>query len=426
MKNILIVNDTTELTNWGCKGTTEAITEHLFKKDLNYKKIKFGKTSKVYRYKKNRQKNRVFRYFLIKPFKFLDYFFCSVDNISRFSKPAFLENVFEKLGRVKAVPEISSEFELVAFNWLNNNIFNDEIEKIKWADCILINGEGSIYGRETKGFYLMFLAWFVREKLNLKTPILFVNATIQIDEHRSFTLGMAKKTFNYFDELIVREPISQKKLEELDLYDGEIKCFPDMVFSHEYKLEKMKNIDFPFVLDQPFIIIGDSSHITRDEIFQKEFYKSQVLNLLKKFDKEFPDHQIVLSYCNEGLPGFDYTDYPKIKASDYSYREYIYLCSHADLHVSGRHHGSLYAIMGRCPFIMMSANTYKTEADARLVDWPFETYDLTNIAFNTDKLLKDAKKIINNKNKYSNFIDKKIKDFDRVCLNHINVLDKYI
>jgi len=406
---ILLINDTRHLTNWGCVGTTTGLLEEIDQEGIDIKTIELKKMTKHYRYKNiladifHRNARILFKR------KKIDY-----------------NKIAEKLGAVKAIPEISTEFESIATNWLNNKEFEREIEKLKWADFILVNGEGSIYGREAKGFYLMFLAWFCREKLDLNTPMCMVNCTIQIDDHRSLTNGMARKTFDYFDEIFVREPISKKRVEELDLYSGEVKCFPDIVFRHDIPSKndlKLKKLSFE--IEKPFIIIGDSSHTTRDSIFKTETFKETVVEFIERMDEEFPNHQIVLSCCPEGLPGFDKIDYPKISAKDVSYSDYIYICSKADLHISGRHHGSLYAMIGDCPFLMMSANTYKTEGDARLVDWPFKTYDLTNLKYNMSDIIEDSKTIINKRKKYVDYLKEKKKDFEKKCLNHVNVVKKY-
>lgn len=362
---VFLFNDSTSQNNWGCRATTLGLLKLIEEDDheiigsMQLEKIstiQINNTTSIL--KGLLKKNRLIYTF----FRTLAW------NIKRIGG--------YRMGFISSFKDFDKYSNLI----LSNKEWKKEFVQMKKADLILVNGEGSIYGDEQKGFFTLFVCWFVKTKLN-KTCAL-VNHTLNLSNNNMEEI--AKIVYPMLDDVSFRERISEKNHKSICRNDIDL-FVPDAAFVHKvsptnvlntFMVNNKKKLSGLNIIEDNYVCILGSSVLGRPDdgnLFPKDQFLFLVESLLSKKYKvvmvasdttdELPFKQISLS---KNLPFFD---------ASTDLESGIALLTNADCLIGGRWHPSILGSLGGTPSIMMSANTAKTKAFLNMFDLPDEVFD---------------------------------------------------
>ena len=112
-------------------------------------------------------------------------------------------------------PEVADQFETVADEWLSGGGGPGAPEflvRLRSADLVVLNGEGSLYRDNLSAIRELFLAWLSKERLGI--PTVFVNGMVHLTDVMPILPAMVRKTFSVLDAVAVRESCSLRNLEQ--------------------------------------------------------------------------------------------------------------------------------------------------------------------------------------------------------------------
>jgi hypothetical protein len=371
-KKILLVNDTYDDSNLGCKATTNALYE-LIDEYLDDHIV--SDVIKLYHTERNEITGII-------PRRFKDF-----------------HALAKKIGAGIIPPVL--EF---------------DISRIKSCDIVIINGEGSIYKDVLKCRYQLFLAYISKTVYN--KAVYIVNHTAEI----SFVKDIIKEVYAILDGIAVREPFSLNELKNIGITN--VVLAPDAVFKYKLKASSRFSSRLPhgFNFKKDFIIIGGSS--LNNPLYEKWYGKwdyNSFIIFIKKI-KEITGMQIMLADVGgDGfLRGFDFekdTFY-----SVFNYNDYMALSYHAKVHISGRHHASCLAAISGCPLIGLTANTHKMEGDFMLLDWDIPVFNFYKINDYIDDILHYVSIIIKKNNYYRAKIINRVNEIRKDVKKNVTIV----
>ena len=70
-------------------------------------------------------------------------------------------------GGQNTTPRTRKDFDALADRIERGTMFRTELDAMRLADLVMINGEGSIYNDQRKGFYSLFWAYFSKTRLKI-------------------------------------------------------------------------------------------------------------------------------------------------------------------------------------------------------------------------------------------------------------------
>lgn len=265
----------------------------------------------------------------------------------------------------KQFPQTAEQFDDVeffkqAFN-ANNLIYN----AIEAADCVVINGEGSIHHLSPVSLTLLYIAYAAKKFKGKQVHIINHSpypANVRMAED-NFAFQLYRSVYNQLDYIAIREHISHKLMTDYGTKaELSFDCLPITV-TEDYtpdKLDSSKNI-----------VISGSVSFSKERIddigklmqhFQQQGYKIKVLHGAKSF----PAQDDILFI--EELKKLEFNKYEVIDAK--SLTEWFDCINSASAFVSGRFHHSLAAIYLETPCVMMESNTLKNVAIAESFNQP--------------------------------------------------------
>ena len=311
-KNIALLNDTSEWYHWGCTATSSAIRKRIAQCGHGGIYVPINHT---YNFKQFPQTTDQFE---------------SVD----FFKQAFTANRF---------------------------IYN----AIEAADCIVINGEGSIHHLSPVSLTLLYIA-FAAKKFKNK-PVHIINHSPYPDNAREarddFAFQLYRSIYNQLDYVAIREHISHKLMTDYGTQaELSFDCLPITV-TEDYSPE---NLD-----SNKNIVIAGSVSFTKDKItdleklmvhFSQQGYKIKILMGAKAFPAQ-DDVNFVQELMKLKFKKFEVIDAKSLT-------EWLDCLNSASVFVSGRFHHSLAAIYLETPCVMMESNTFKNVAIAETFNMP--------------------------------------------------------
>lgn len=219
---------------------------------------------------------------------------------------------------------------------------------IKWADLVVINGEGTIHHNYYGSQILLALALIATE---YKKNTILVNATIE-----SIDNTMIKESLSKINYISVRDNYSKQYLKSFSI---ECKMHPDAAFSNNY-------IDFPqFKLkkDKPNCLISSG-------IEQSTTTAANLINIVQRNGYE----PIYCCFDNSDDSVYRYCRTNKIEVIHHAtipWWCFPSFLNQFDLCLSGRHHLNVFCILGKTPFVPLSSNTWKIQGTLDLIDYPF-------------------------------------------------------
>jgi len=361
MKNkILLVNDTYDDNNLGCKATTEA----LYRLIDNY----------------------------------LDD--CNVTDVIKLYHT-------ERSELNGVIPEADiDDYELKStHNYLMATLpLQFELNKIVNCDIVVINGEGSIYKTVLKCRYILYVAYIAKKVFSKK--VYLINHTADI----SMIRDIAKRVYPILDGVAVREPVSYRELLNAGIHNivqasDAIFCFESSEFTGFHE-----RLPFGFDIEKDYIMLGGSS--LNHALYEKwngVWDVSSFYNLITSLrDNTHAQIMLVDVGGDSFLREFDRLE--NVYYGKMNYNDYVLLAKQAKIHISGRHHGLCLAAIAGCPLIGLSANTHKIKGDFELLNWNLPVIDFYKINESTDQILNLIKELLENNIIYRQAILEKIEE----------------
>ncbi|MDG0980901.1 MAG: polysaccharide pyruvyl transferase family protein [Halieaceae bacterium] len=348
---IFLFNDTRSQNNWGCRATTDALIELTqgcqaeIVGSLLLEEISTIKTNYLMTVVKKHLKSFKKTYFLLRTLAW---------------KAKKMGG--SKFGYLSSI----SDFESFSDRIFSGEIWSKHLPALLECDLVLVNGEGSIYGEEQKGFHTLFICWFAKVKLKKKCAL--VNHTCDFSYPPMRQLG--EEIYPILDDVIFREPICHEEYRAF-LKNDKNSFFPDAAFIFDpVHREELSNIPesmvdwskYPFdpAQDDYVCILGSSilGRPENGELFPIKQYSALTAKLISKgfypifiasdTTDEAPFRQLAAQW---NVPFFD--------ASTPRHHGMALLCNASCL-IGGRWHPSILGSKGGTPSIMTTANTTKT------------------------------------------------------------------
>ena len=354
--NILLINDGKECSNWGLQASSAALID-IFKKNRNVNIETIPH-------------NKIHQKFSFDPYIFGKKLFNEQSRTHKFiSKNNLL------------IPTTADQYELYSDLWIRGNggSFSKEIlVKIEKSDCVFFNAEGSTYRKNFGSLAGLFLLYLSSFKFNKKA--IFINGSFTISSVDNVLSGIAKKLYKNNIQFYVREPLSMKDLERINIKSTLI---PDSVFYYSEKIDniyKKSNND----LSNYFAVSKSMLPMIQDS-FCKDKLDAYLEIIIKISEKSnLSPIFLVKDREDKSLIGFKkYLKTAKVANKDYSFSEIQNLISKCNFLISGRYHHLIFACNTSTNICCLSSSSHKIEGLAKLIsdqgNMEIPVFDPTNI-----------------------------------------------
>lgn len=279
--------------------------------------------------------------------------------------------------------------------------WNYENDKIEWADIIIINSEGAIVkGTEVTGKYKvdarynLFLAYYSKKIYNKKVYI--INHTV--DPHNRDAIEIINYIYPMLDGVYLRETMSYNNINAETMA---VKFVPDALFAYisNYKTDYSK---YGIDISKPYICIGDSSGFSALGVgvsYDYEVFFDRFITELKKNICE----QIIFI---DGFRGennkinkvITNNNMPFVGLQNATYHDLANILRLSMIFISGRWHASILALLGGTPILCWGADSHKTEALYKIIDYPYYFFDINSLPINVDRLIEEINKVLKSEN----------------------------
>lgn len=354
--NILLINDGKECSNWGLQASSAALID-IFKK---YRNINIDTIS----HKKLHQKYSFDPYIFGKKF---------------FNEQSRTHKFFSKKNLL--IPTTADQYDLYADLWIRGNggEFSKEIlSKIEKSDCVFFNAEGSTYRKNFGSLAGLFLLYLSSFKFNKKS--FFINGSFTISSVDNVLSGIADKLYKNNIEFYVREPLSKRDLEGINIKSTVI---PDSVFYYSEMIDNIykksnNNLSNYFAVSKSML-----------PMIQDSFYEDKLdayLELIIKISEKSKLNPIFLVKDKEDRSLISFKKYlkkAKVADKNFSFARIQNLISKCNFLISGRYHHLIFACNTSTNICCLSSSSHKIEGLAKLISDQSNTqipvYDPTNI-----------------------------------------------
>jgi polysaccharide pyruvyl transferase WcaK-like protein len=277
-------------------------------------------------------------------------------------------------------PEVADQFETVADEWLSAGGGPGAPEflvRLRSADLVVLNGEGSLYRDNLSAIRELFLAWLSKERLGI--PTIFVNGMVHLTDVTPILPAMVRKTFSVLDAITVRESCSLRNLEQ---YAPGISALlvPDSAFAtlpaaarHTPAVHKVLEMvgDSPFFCFDPGAMPIDHRPARQSALFQLVTRLKGAVGQAVLVSSA-PADRYIKAIADE--TGSVYVD------TIADYREFMALVDHARFLVSGRYHNPILAAIVGCPSVTLASTSHKVHGTCEmlggLIGTPFDGTDI--------------------------------------------------
>jgi hypothetical protein len=110
-------------------------------------------------------------------------------------------------------PEVADQFDDLADEWLAGQGgpgAEEFLSRLRGADAVLLNGEGSLYRTNLSAIRELFVAWLCKTRLGI--PTVYLNGRVHLTNVMPILPAMVRKTFAELDAVAVRDPFSLRNL----------------------------------------------------------------------------------------------------------------------------------------------------------------------------------------------------------------------
>lgn len=312
VKNILLINDTEDDYHFGCTATSYAIKNKLRQNCKTLDTISVQEIWQITNPPKNKQEF--------------------------FSKP-FIKQ------------------------YIQNN--QQYINKIKKANKIVINGEGTILGFSNRNgtqnlLFLAYIAQLLKKNISIINHSCFPLLSIYSREDQPETISIYKTIYSNLSYCCVRDMRSLAILNRIGITNAKLgfDCLPIYIHSF-YKECPIK------YSPKSYIVL--SGGIAFAKIF-KEFLEENISKITKTFKKKIiflMSHTTIQSYDDIELLKIieEFNNNSNIKIDIYwaqNVNEFLSIIQNAFFQISGRFHHSIAALFFGTPFLVYASNSPKT------------------------------------------------------------------
>jgi polysaccharide pyruvyl transferase WcaK-like protein len=281
-----------------------------------------------------------------------------------------------------AWPEVADQFETIADDWLSGHAgsgVKEYLVKLKNADLIMLNGEGSVYRSNVSAIRELFLLWFAKTRLGI--PAMFVNGTVHLTDIMPVLPAMVRKAFSALDGIALREPFSYRNVLAY-VPDVSARMIPDAAWIMNREAEAVRSLS-PGLPELPTgdFFLFDPGGMIRDFRFPKRSALVELLRALRELGPKpvvivkqppYDDFLIELARMN-GVPVF---------GRGHTYRQFMALQSRAQFQVTSRYHDLILGTIMGCPSVPLASGSHKIHGACELLDglagMPFDGTDLRN------------------------------------------------
>lgn len=275
--------------------------------------------------------------------------------------------IFRKFWEIKLAKAILNDDRVnVVKNLMRLNI--DE-EIFNGFDTVCFNGEGAIH---SKSGHLIRLMGMIYEFKKRGAFVSALNQTVDLGENELLQ-KVVQKVYSMVDYLAVREPVSQRELQNLGLE-------PELVGDAAYALgrfsdEKITSLIPDLKLPSKFIAVTGSSYLKRNKKSIKMM--DNLLNEIEKFYQGVPIYFLAnaktdIYLANKLQSKYNFTIF---SAPQEKYERAIAVIAKAHIVIGGRQHPNIFAAMQGVPFIPLKGNTHKMEGVVELLNYPIKVLD---------------------------------------------------
>lgn len=370
-KRILVLNDGSSYENWGIKACIDGVRSIISHHDNGF------------------YVDRLSHQFMHKRYSF---------DFKILGRNLFLDDgrVAKKLFKpFHMLPRIADEYDAIANIWLSGKGgagVEEYLDKVKKADIVLFNAEGSTYRDNIGAIKGLFMLWFAKTKLNKKCY--FINGSVTLTLVDSILPAMVRKTFDSIDMAVVREPYSYSNI--IDYYPSlknKVKVRPDSVFSlpDEYPVsDRLKSLPF---WGEDFFCVS-LSMLPMDIKYSKK--ESTLVRLIEDIKALIPNVVFLAKDIeDQRLKSLANVTEAYFLSGDFSYKDVQMVLSRSKLLLSGRYHHLIFAVKVGCPIVPFGSSSHKihglSEFYKDICDGPFDPTDLTYVH---KSILSSVKKIL--------------------------------
>lgn len=350
---VFLVGDTSNRTNWGCRATSLALKSMIARHGRIEGSLDIRATQAGIRKRFSNRAGFALERTLVGRCK-------EGDEGWKLHAERFFSGAVQFLGvTIGSLERLSDE--LAA-----GRILPTIADRIRGADVVLINGEGSFMGRRVSGRVEMLVGYCAATRFG--KPVALVNHTADLRDPVMAALG--KKVYPVFQDVCVREHFSLRLVEEF-LPRGKARLCPDAVFSlvPDSGEEWVRSVSRPnyygiypdsmaaFDPSRPYLCVGGSSLYAAKKRpgFPFEAAYEQLVRALAELApvvvtaSSHPDDFFLQPLARRlGLPYLGLS-VPTYQALD--------VLANASVYVGGRWHPKIMALTGGTPVVAFSANS---------------------------------------------------------------------
>lgn len=395
MNKVYFVNDTSDVSNWGCRATTNALKKMILELGCEISHTLYLSRMQIED-----------KYIPNKKLKQIDSLSKSFVNslpkghsAIQYCGRRFIQSWWNEFsGKRDMIPECLAEFEPLARQVLAGEILQAARLSLEECDLVVINGEGSIYDRQRKGRMMLFIAYLAKRYFN--KPCILVNHTA--DVHDPLMAEMVACVYPLLDDVIFREALSSDACSSFTRKDRSL-LSADAAFTYRpISCSSWSSIAgrkgyfsiWPdsaagFNPHKPYICVGGSSIYLRPDRPNYDPIPGFV-ELCKTLQAQIAP-VVLTAPCQTDekifRPIAKELNLPLIALSTPT-QQAVDILGNARAYISGRWHPSILALTGGTPVVTLTANTYKTKGLVKHLRLDAPTFDAL-------KLHEEIKDIVN-------------------------------
>ena len=369
MKRIIFINDGAKYSNWGIQACSEGLKKIL---DITLEGADLRPLSHSWLHKKYAWDPMLMGRYLL-------------NRESRVANRFIPEHLI--------YPKIADEFSHCARMWTRgeggpgSSVFIREVEN--GAHAVVFNAEGSTYKNNAGAIKGLFLLWLAKKYYNI--PSYFMNGSVSLTPVDSVLPAIARKVFGEIDSVIVREPKSELNISEF-FPELRIHMAPDSAFQIQVRPDE--RLTKASVTKKPYFCFS-LSMLPND--ITKRGKESSLIKLIRKLQRLIPnsvmlakdrEDQILQLVARETKSSF--------VGANHDYNDIISILSNAEFLLSGRYHHLIFSCIAGCPSIPLRSSSHKNDGLAEMLSGIMcKAFDPTNLEENSDLIIKEAEKILN-------------------------------
>ena len=333
---ILFIADNTDVLNFGCRGTSQALMDII--------------TSKGYIISDRIRRNEL---------------------MSLFISTDICDDVFQYISAVKNNDAIA---------------YNNLLERIRNSDFLVLNGEGSFIFQDPPRHDMLIMLLLLYACIEIEKPFLVLNAmftgyaqgtpyehpindrtfiqTIAIFEHSTLISARDKISFDLIKDNQANININycpDALFSWYDFYISESEKFEKILENYPYCAVFNDTSEDIIQFDKKYILMGGNSHAAHFPV-QAEICFTQLASMLKEMAKKNGIQLFIIECCvgDRILRKVSKNTGISLIPSETNILLAGYILGKAECFVSGRYHPSILASLGGTPCVYMGSNSHKT------------------------------------------------------------------